>query len=196
MSATSNDRGLSAKRRRDSSPTRLGAGRSVAKLTLLPPEMIRQIALSLGPGDLLTLARTCRHLRKMLMSKSYAPIWQEAEEMTPRLPRRPSELSSPQYAALVFSNYCTLCGGDKSVELEAALRVRLCQSCRVSELVDITRIKNLPHRRLTGMVPVTYKTRFFPGSSGDDDVMSIPIPHCLRKDLRDLMKIQKHENKS
>lgn len=70
-------------------------------------ELSPQIFGLLGPGDLLSLARTSKDFRAFLMSRAEAEkLWIAARERTVGLPPRPTFLSEPAYANLLFSAHC------------------------------------------------------------------------------------------
>lgn len=60
----------------------------------------------LHPLDLLTLARTTKLLRNILMRHSSAIIWKTARSLIKDLPECPNELSEPSYAAFMFDTSC------------------------------------------------------------------------------------------
>ncbi|KAG8767281.1 hypothetical protein FRC12_006329 [Ceratobasidium sp. 428] len=95
----------------------------------LPVDLFAQIAGLLDPGDLVVLARTNKFFRNMLMSRSATLIWRQSFENIPDLPGCPSDMPEPQYAALVFSPYCTFCGKPVRRGVDTCLRVRICSSC-------------------------------------------------------------------
>ncbi|KAG8699204.1 hypothetical protein FRC08_005448 [Ceratobasidium sp. 394] len=163
--------------------------KSTASLLAMPAELHLQIVSSItSPNDLLALARTCKALRARVLAKSSIKIWIRAEQLVPGLPPRPSFLSSPQYAALAFMNECSLCGGDTNINLVAGLRVRLCEPCYESELIDIWSIEGSTEQTLTKHLPQIVKvpivpSKYSPTGPKDDRRDS---PHCLRRDLEAL----------
>lgn len=70
-----------------------------------------QIFGQLGPMDLLSLTRTSKSLRAVLLSRSSISIWKQAfgNVNPPGLPECPPDLTEPQYAELVFGKTCTVC---------------------------------------------------------------------------------------
>ncbi|KAG9126048.1 hypothetical protein FRC07_005113 [Ceratobasidium sp. 392] len=124
-------------------------------------------------------------MHNILMRKSMANMWEATEQKTPRLPARPKGMSSPRYAALAFFNECSLCGEAKDIKLYAKLRVRLCESCSVSELIDISNIENDIGVPLETHLSVILKT---PTTSSEqerdtDTELSDEFSHCLCRDL-------------
>jgi hypothetical protein len=66
----------------------------------------QQIFGFLKPLDLLSLARTSKAFRNLLMCKSNAFIWRASRALIPKLPHCPADLSEPQYARLAFDPHC------------------------------------------------------------------------------------------
>ncbi|KAH8116086.1 hypothetical protein DFH11DRAFT_1584081 [Phellopilus nigrolimitatus] len=127
------------KRRRTHNKTNVGrleplgrrrlAGR-LSSMMSIPVDVFCEIAHYLSPRDILNMARSSKSLRMLLMSKSSMHIWRAAENAI-GLPERPSDLSSPQYATLVFDKYCMDCGsaGARASSFWSVLRLRLCTEC-------------------------------------------------------------------
>ncbi|KAG8685724.1 hypothetical protein FRC08_012946 [Ceratobasidium sp. 394] len=160
-----------------------GVGRDpeIASLLTIPVELLPQITATLGPADLLALTRTCKALRRIFMSKSSCNMWKWAERNVHRLPWRPGIMSSPQYAALLFTNDCSLCGhSGPNNQLEATLRVRLCGSCYESELLDIRTIENYERSWTTHIKRLPILTTTTTGAT-----------RCLRRDFQVL--VETHE---
>lgn len=65
-----------------------------------------QICQYLGPQDLLRLSQSSLRLREVLMTKDAKIMWQAALENYPTLPPCPSDLSEPQFVALMFCSTC------------------------------------------------------------------------------------------
>lgn len=70
-----------------------------------------QILSHLNPVDLLSLARSTRDFRTLLMSKDSAFIWSAARGNIIGLPPCPTFLSEPAYANLVFNPDCYVRNG-------------------------------------------------------------------------------------
>ncbi|KAG2147181.1 hypothetical protein BD769DRAFT_1346451 [Suillus cothurnatus] len=78
-------------------------------LSLLPTmslDVLFEIFGFLKPLDLLSLARTSKAFRNLLMRKSNAFIWRASRSLIPNLPECPPDLSEPQYACLAFDPHC------------------------------------------------------------------------------------------
>ena len=65
-----------------------------------------QIFSNLLPGDLVSLSRSTKSFRQLLMRRSSITIWQAARRNVPDLPDCPPELSEPAYANLLFTTNC------------------------------------------------------------------------------------------
>ncbi|TBU50707.1 hypothetical protein BD309DRAFT_848319 [Dichomitus squalens] len=75
----------------------------------MPLDVIGLIFAILDPRDLLSLARTSKGLRAILMTKSNKWYWVYALTHVEGLPQCPPFLNEPSYASLVFSKYCHNC---------------------------------------------------------------------------------------
>ncbi|KAG8694866.1 hypothetical protein FRC08_008208 [Ceratobasidium sp. 394] len=102
-------------------------------MTKIPVEIFTDIAHFLSPGDLIALARLDRFFRNILLHSSSIKIWRQAESNVPGLPRCPFDMCEPQYAALLFSKHCTLCGACTAARPNMYIRARLCTLCRKTE---------------------------------------------------------------
>ncbi|KAF8602457.1 hypothetical protein BDV93DRAFT_194019 [Ceratobasidium sp. AG-I] len=125
----------------------------------LPIDILAEIAPFIQPGDLLALARCCKGLRETLMDSSTAHVWHSAESNVDELPRRPEDMSGPQYAALLFTKLCTSCGKSTSARANPFLRVRLCSNCRKIRLVNFEDSWKVGNYR-SHLVPLTKRVRF------------------------------------
>ncbi|KAG2041834.1 hypothetical protein BDR03DRAFT_855543 [Suillus americanus] len=91
----------------DTKPVRSRARRG--GLSLLPTmslDVLFEIFGFLKPLDLLSLARTSKAFRNLLMRKSNVFIWRASRSLIPNLPECPPDLSEPQYACLAFDPHC------------------------------------------------------------------------------------------
>ncbi|KAF8596726.1 hypothetical protein BDV93DRAFT_50957 [Ceratobasidium sp. AG-I] len=104
----------------------------------MPLEIFTEIACHITPGDLIALIRCSKFFRTMLLCRSAILIWQRAAENVPGLPPCPTGMCEPQYAALMFSRHCTLCGATATAGPDPYLQVRLCPTCRKTSLVPAT----------------------------------------------------------
>ncbi|CAE6481387.1 unnamed protein product [Rhizoctonia solani] len=76
----------------------------------MPIEIFMEIAPYVNPGDLVSLIRTSRFFRGMLLDRSAALVWQRSLDNVPDLPPCPTGMVEPQYAALMFTKNCTANG--------------------------------------------------------------------------------------
>ncbi|KAG9074822.1 hypothetical protein FS749_013579, partial [Ceratobasidium sp. UAMH 11750] len=141
----------------------------------LPFDVFTQIISHSYPGDLLALTRTNKSLRYFLMRRSAAWMWEQAEcnlsDMG--LPRCPSHMSEPQYAALLFTKLCSICGASTTRQADLYLYVRLCNSCRASQLIDVSEFPT----RLPNLVPCS------PTAGPQTDKTEL-MYYCLRDEAR------------
>ncbi|KAK7030882.1 hypothetical protein VNI00_013992 [Paramarasmius palmivorus] len=110
-----------------------------------PMDVVIEIFKSLLPLDILHLARTCKFLRSMLMSKSSIPIWRAARENVPGLPPPPLDLNEAQYASLAFDPHCHVCMRSPCDNVIWECRIRCHKSCesRVFYSMDeLTKLKS------------------------------------------------------
>ncbi|CAE6346388.1 unnamed protein product [Rhizoctonia solani] len=137
--------GLPSKRARTSKSTQNAPPRKRIKgrqgglqgIMKMPIEIFMEIAPYVDPGDLITLIRTSKFFRSMLLVRSAARIWQSALNNVPGLPPCPTGMVEPQYAALMFTKNCTNCGVQvMTSKADPYLGVRLCPSCRETELKE------------------------------------------------------------
>ncbi|KAB5590866.1 Protein SFI1 [Ceratobasidium theobromae] len=105
-------------------------------LLTLPVEIFIEIAKYLHPSDLVMLSRANKFFRSLFMSRRSAPIWSSARQSIPDLPPCPGDISEPQYAAMLFTTACSMCGRWAPRNMDPALLVRLCAQCRENETVD------------------------------------------------------------
>ncbi|CAE6426483.1 unnamed protein product [Rhizoctonia solani] len=97
----------------------------------LPVEVFTEITSYLSPVDIISLSRSNKYLRNLLMDRSSRRVWTGAMKNVKGLPPCPPDMSEPYYLALLFSSFCTVCGQAGGCEFYPALRVRLCCGCRL-----------------------------------------------------------------
>ncbi|KAF8828951.1 hypothetical protein HHX47_DHR3001101 [Lentinula edodes] len=103
-------------------------------VTSFPLEIVYEIFCHLNPPDILSLARTSKKLREILMSKSSENIWRAAREnVEGGLPPLPSDLNEPQFAHLIFDLYCHVCNQPwRCDNVLWRFRLRCCRNCEKS----------------------------------------------------------------
>ncbi|KAH7338103.1 hypothetical protein B0J17DRAFT_768297 [Rhizoctonia solani] len=106
----------------------------------MPVEVLIEVARYVHPLDLIMLSRVSKFLRELFMDKRSALIWRSARENLPGLPPCPDEVSEPQYAAMVFTKRCSVCGSYAPREMNPVLAIRLCAHCWMEELVDVSKV--------------------------------------------------------
>ncbi|KDR77418.1 hypothetical protein GALMADRAFT_65553 [Galerina marginata CBS 339.88] len=76
------------------------------KIVDLPVDIVFEIFGWLNPVDLLSLSRTSKNWRALLMTRSSTSVWRSARLNLDGLPDCPDGLSEPQYAELAFGRSC------------------------------------------------------------------------------------------
>ncbi|KAH7922987.1 hypothetical protein BV22DRAFT_1093666 [Leucogyrophana mollusca] len=107
------------------------AKRRRAKLEMMPDlnlDVLFHILGFLRPADLLSLARTSKPFRQLLMRRSSAFIWRSARAQIEGFPDCPPDLSEPAYANLAFDPHCYDCG-KVVLTIVWVFRVRYCARC-------------------------------------------------------------------
>ncbi|KAG9088127.1 hypothetical protein FS749_002404 [Ceratobasidium sp. UAMH 11750] len=99
----------------------------------MPIEVFTEISKYLYPLDLILLSRANKFFRQLLMNRSAIQTWRYALSNVPGLPPCPEQLCEPQYAALLFTKYCSMCGKQAPRPMDPMLLVRLCALCRDQE---------------------------------------------------------------
>ncbi|KAG9083141.1 hypothetical protein FS749_006268 [Ceratobasidium sp. UAMH 11750] len=122
-------------------PHKKRVGNENESMMTLPIEIFIQVLDYATPCALVALIRTNKTFRRILLDPSARPLWQAAESRVPGLPCCPSWMSEPRYAALLFSNLCTICGAVTTLKLDTQLFVRLCASCRKTEVVGSDKVR-------------------------------------------------------
>ncbi|KAG9113866.1 hypothetical protein FRC07_007716 [Ceratobasidium sp. 392] len=133
-----------AKASSSKAPRKKRVGNENESMMTLPIEIFMHVLGYVTPCALVALIRTNKTFRRILLAPSARPIWQAAEDRAPSLPSCPSWMSEPRYAALLFSNLCTTYSAVTTLKLDTHLFVRLCASCRKTELVDYDAARQAP----------------------------------------------------
>ncbi|KIY67615.1 hypothetical protein CYLTODRAFT_287559 [Cylindrobasidium torrendii FP15055 ss-10] len=95
----------------------------------LPRDIIIEIFSRLHPGDLLSLARTSKDFRSIMLGDAAEYIWRTCRSKVPSLPPPPCGMSEPAYASLVFDTFCHECTIPRARYVDWLLRIRLCGDC-------------------------------------------------------------------
>ncbi|CAE6358899.1 unnamed protein product [Rhizoctonia solani] len=112
----------------------------LAGLINMPIDIFTEVASYLLPGDILSLARSNKFFRNLLMDRSAIHIWHGAMRNVKALPPCPPGMSEPHYLSLLFSKTCSMCGAPARANMDPKLLVRLCGSCRNSHLMLSTAV--------------------------------------------------------
>ncbi|KAH7332989.1 hypothetical protein B0J17DRAFT_619431 [Rhizoctonia solani] len=110
----------------------------LAGLVNMPIDIFTEIATYLLPIDIISLSRSNKLFRGLLMSRLSSHIWHGAMKNVRGLPPCPDDLSEPHFLALLFSKHCTMCGQAVRCRMDEILLVRLCRQCRDARLVPLS----------------------------------------------------------
>ncbi|EDR04454.1 uncharacterized protein LACBIDRAFT_304523 [Laccaria bicolor S238N-H82] len=96
----------------------------------LPIELLLEIFQFLHPMDLYSVIRSTKRMRSILLDRRTLSIWKEVfERCSDVLPRRPLDISEPQWASMLFGPAtCDYCGR-KGAMIDFHFRRRFCQCC-------------------------------------------------------------------
>ncbi|KAH7320495.1 hypothetical protein B0J17DRAFT_685387 [Rhizoctonia solani] len=110
----------------------------------LPIEVFMEIIQYLALPDVLSLSRSNKFFRQMLMTRSAATlfVWRTAVQNVPGLPPCPKDLCEPQYAALIYSKHCSMCGTSVVRPMDPYLNVRLCKDCTEIHIIHINELED------------------------------------------------------
>ncbi|KAG8761604.1 hypothetical protein FRC11_013642, partial [Ceratobasidium sp. 423] len=144
----------------------------------LPIEVFTEIMKCLALPDVLSVSRSNRFFRKMLMTRSATTlnIWRGAVENVPGLPPCPASLCEPQYAALIYTKYCSMCGTRIVKDMDPYLNVRICKDCVEIHVTHVDRID----RELQPLVPRSGVTRMKASRYG--------MKTCLIRDVEEAQR--------
>ncbi|KAG8685668.1 hypothetical protein FRC11_010239 [Ceratobasidium sp. 423] len=129
----------------------------LADFVMLPVDVFTVIASYLAPLDILSLARSNKFFRTLLMTKSSRNIWLNSMKNVKGLPPCPSGVSEPQYVALLFTNMCTACGTLSRGQVDEILLVRFCTACKNEEIMKLHELPEELHE----LVPYSTRTMGF-----------------------------------
>ncbi|CAE6491888.1 unnamed protein product [Rhizoctonia solani] len=178
----------------------------------LPHELLHEASSLIGTGlirniaawDLISLSRTSKLWRELLMKRTAEKIWLFAESNIPELPAYPwSNMSPVRYATLLFTKNCTVCGETTTIGADPYLMVRLCNECRETEQVVtlpdssffihtvFVRLVELVGREYQWSVPeklvcITTMMTFRKKNAEKRPRGSGSLKYCLRKELEEI----------
>ncbi|VDC05517.1 unnamed protein product [Peniophora sp. CBMAI 1063] len=171
---------------------RRGRQGRLSVLPTLPMDLLYEIFAQLGPADLLSLARTTKSFRSILMSRQAAFIWRSVLDAASEdgcHPPRPDDMDEPAWANLVFGGgKCGLCEAKTPREVNWTLRIRLCRTCQCSGTLPIDAVD-----RPEEMDPKVELFEVIPSDAGRmadhhvSDGSRAPFP-ILERDLNEYIK--------
>ncbi|CAE6509728.1 unnamed protein product [Rhizoctonia solani] len=142
-------------------PRRKNSVKSLSRFVDIPMDLFTEIASYLFPSDILSLSRSSKLFRNLIMRRSSRHIWTNAMRNVELLPPCPPDMSEPVYLALLFSKYCTGCGRSIACHIYGELRMRLCTPCRETRLIALgtlpSELDSLVHK--IGIYPGNTKRR-------------------------------------
>ncbi|KAK0190696.1 hypothetical protein F5146DRAFT_564769 [Armillaria mellea] len=104
-------------------------------LVNMPLDIWLEIFEVLHPLDLLHLARSTRHLRSVLMSRSLSAIWKNARLSSDFLEPMPG-LSEPAWVSLLFEPNCHFCVKGTVHTVDFTFRARVCGNCTEQQIIS------------------------------------------------------------
>ncbi|KZV73683.1 hypothetical protein PENSPDRAFT_269142 [Peniophora sp. CONT] len=120
------------------------------KLSVLPTlslDVLYEIFGHLDPADLVSLARTTKSFRKVLLERHSTFLWREALDRTVEegFPPRPEDMSEPAWAGFFFGgSNCSICSAKTNLDVCWEIRKRFCKTCAETQLVPYAMQPYLP----------------------------------------------------
>ncbi|KAJ2994548.1 hypothetical protein NUW54_g7534 [Trametes sanguinea] len=104
----------------------------------MPLDVIYMIMESLEPRDLLSLARTTKLFRGILMNRSKGhPLWRAAIANVEGFPLCPPYMAEPAYVHLMFNTNCHACSRVGVTSIDFPWGVRYCKKCRSDRTIPV-----------------------------------------------------------
>ncbi|PBK68885.1 hypothetical protein ARMSODRAFT_199285 [Armillaria solidipes] len=100
-----------------------------SQLADVPLEIYLEIFSYLCPVDLLRLARTTKHFRSFLMSRSVLSLWERARSYVDPLPDMSPLMSEPAIIDFMFEKGCNYCASEEKSRVMTMTTTRACQKC-------------------------------------------------------------------
>ncbi|SJL02255.1 uncharacterized protein ARMOST_05581 [Armillaria ostoyae] len=101
----------------------------------MPLDIWLEIFEVLHPLDLLHLARSTKHLRSVLMSRSLSTIWKNAR-LSSDFPEPMPGLSEPAWVSLLFEPNCHFCVKGTVHTVDFTFRARVCGNCTEQQIIS------------------------------------------------------------
>ncbi|KZV73672.1 hypothetical protein PENSPDRAFT_648647 [Peniophora sp. CONT] len=128
----------------------------------LPLDVMYEIFACLDPGDLLSLSRTTKGFRRVLMSRSSAFIWRDvlAATVEEGYPPCPKDMPEPMWSQLVFGGcVCSVCGVKCMRQISWQFYCRICKSCQKECFVSEDQVPEVVTgmtTKLSDVLPYTF----------------------------------------
>ncbi|KAL1727605.1 hypothetical protein EV714DRAFT_286333 [Schizophyllum commune] len=130
----------------NSQPQRRRVKGSLERLTDMPFDILLEIFSHLDPASLLSITRTTKVLRALLLDKSTIQIWRDSLSRVDGAPgahipetpgsgppgspiKLPDDLSEPAFTALAFGHHCQFCASPHGTQILWTARLRYCKKC-------------------------------------------------------------------
>ncbi|PPQ95754.1 hypothetical protein CVT26_015880 [Gymnopilus dilepis] len=113
----------------NASIVRQGVDGSLQMMTKLPVDVLYEVFSHLHPMDVLSLSRTTKSLRSILLARHARGVWRSSLATVRALPPCPPDLTEAQYASLAFDNWCQSCLAANVEKILWECRVRYCKAC-------------------------------------------------------------------
>ncbi|KAJ1301884.1 hypothetical protein OPQ81_000724 [Rhizoctonia solani] len=145
----------------------------------LPIEVFMEIMRYLALPDVLSLSRSNKFFRQMLLTRSASTleVWRMAVENVPGLPPCPKDLCEPQYAALIYSKHCSMCGTSVVRPMDPYLNVRLCKDCTE---IYVTHVEEVEENIIQRLIHQSTTTRMKASRYG--------MTTCLIRDVEEFRR--------
>ncbi|EIM81421.1 uncharacterized protein STEHIDRAFT_142096 [Stereum hirsutum FP-91666 SS1] len=97
----------------------------------MPADIVFEICRYGSPNGLLSLARTSKSLREILMSRSSITVWKSSRQtIFLPIPDPPTVVAEPMLAALIYDQFCSKCVQSTPKEPCWSLLSRFCDECQ------------------------------------------------------------------
>ncbi|KAK0470525.1 hypothetical protein IW261DRAFT_1597829 [Armillaria novae-zelandiae] len=120
-----------------------------SQLADVPLEIYLEIFSYLRPVDLLRLARTTKHFRGFLMSRSVLSLWARARSYVDPLPNMLPLTSEPAIVDFMFEKGCNYCASDEKSQVFTT-SMRACQKCMLR--LHVPESELLVNSKTTGLI--------------------------------------------
>ncbi|KAI0783638.1 hypothetical protein C8Q75DRAFT_429125 [Abortiporus biennis] len=113
-------------------------------ITDMPLEILFEIFLQIYPQDLLSLSRTTKDFRALLVSKSAIRFWKASSKLNAKnIPPCYPDMNELAFANLLYSPHCHSCLRPNVQTVLWEVRARYCNNCRSRQLIWKTNLTSL-----------------------------------------------------